>query len=505
MGTNQNSFVFIFDREKLGSHFYGEVVFEHMLKGRELSDNTTSVTISMGDIFIKHPLIDIEPYVIKDEYCTLAFDDLLGNNRFKDFPYCWVVDNLSSEIAGAIDKRLKENVSGYAGLSRVDKLSTLERRQFWKYVVKKLSLYGNTITSFQDPEFEGIFSYSNVATQLGYEIKYDPQFDEEQDTEETNNVQNTDKDIDRDLLTLNFSIRQELQISGALLWKSINALSKIDFRADGEANDHLVEYPFFTLYFASQGIERMQKAIVELICKKNHIPEQEKDSAYELLMSHSHDRLNNWIEEKTSIQTNTNCRKLLDILSRFYNTVRYARYSDETYLKSTTPEYDLLSELKASNSSESNDEIKNNFGNYLGRLAHAYFSVYNDLCLELSIYAYELDYDSAACIVYGHGKKPKNLYREFERRQKAKKEVLYWLMKKAALYPKYSIAEVDTLDFDTDSIEHYLWELISNSEDSQDYYDEVDCLYDELCAQDKAKWKERLEFLDYFIDDSSQG
>lgn len=505
MTANLCTFAFFFDRGKLGSSFYGEVVFEHMLEGGELSGSTTSITVSLGDIFINRPLIDIEPYVIKDEYCTLVFDDLLGDNRFKDYPYCWVVDNLSGEIAFTIDKRLKENVNGYVGLSRVDKSSTMERRQFWKYVIKKFSLNGNTITSFQDPEFEGIFSYSNVATKLGYVIQYDPEFEESQDDEESNSMQNTDKDIDRDLLTLNFSIRQEFQISGALLWKSINALSKTYFCADSQAKEHLVEYPFFTLYFASQGIERMQKAIVELICKKNHIPEAEKDSVYDLLMSHAHDRLNNWIEEKTNIKANTNCRKLLDILSRFYNTVRYARYSDETYLKSTTPEYDLLLELKASDSLELNDEIKNNFGNYLGRLAHMYFSIYNALCTALDIYAYELEYDSAACIVYGHGEKPKNLYKEFERRQKAKKEVLYWLMKKAAEYPKYSIAEADALDFDADSIEHYLWELIFNSEDGQDYYDEVDCLYDELCTRDKAKWKDRLEFLDYFIDDSRQG
>lgn len=504
MASNPNTFVFIFDRGKLKSFFYGEVVFEHMMKGNELSANPTAITVSLGDIFIKRPLIDIEPYVIKDEYCSLAFDDLLGANRFEDFPYCWVVDNLSGEIARSIDRRLKDTVQGYVGLSRVDKTSTLERKQFWKYVVRKFSLSGNTITSFQDPEIEGIFGYSDVATRLGYAIKYDFQDDDCQDNDELNCMQSKDKDIDRDLLILNFSIRQELQISGALLWKSINALSKVYFNTNGEPNDHLVEYPFFTLYFASQGIERMQKAIVELICKKNHIPEAEKDSVYDLLMSHGHDRLNNWIEEKTNIKANTNCRKLLDILSRFYNTVRYSRYSDETYLKSTTPEYDLLLELRGSDSLELNDEIKNNFGNYLGRLAHMYFSIYNALCTELDIYAYELEYDSAACIVYGHGEKAKNLYKEFERRQKAKKEVLYWLMKKAAEYPKYSIAEADALDFDAESIEHFLYELLFNSEDGQDCYDEVDSLYDEMCAVDKAKWKDRLEFLDCFIDNSRQ-
>lgn len=507
MSNNENTFAYIFDSEKLGSSFYGEVVFEHMIKGKELSNNTEAVIVSLGDIFINQRYIDIEPYIIKDEFCTFDFDNLMGPNHFKGLPFCWVVENLSNEIACAIDRRLKETVKGYVGLSRIDKSSTFERKQFWKYAVKKFSLYGNTITSFQDPQLVGEFVHSKIATDFGFIIKYAPQLgDDQQDDEENDDLehQSTEqlKDIDRDLLTLNFSIRQELQISGALLWKSINALDKIHFSAEGYTTGHLIEYPFFALYFASQGVERMQKAIIELICKKNHIPDKEKVGVYNLLMSHAHDKLNNWIEEKESVKLNTNCRKLIDILTRFYNTVRYARYTDESYRKTLTPEYDLLSELISTNSSDPNNDIKNSFGNYLGKLSHMYFVIYNKLCSELNIFAYELDYDSAASIVYGHSGKPKNLYKEFLRRQNAKKEVLYWLMKKASEYPKCSIAQEDALDFDTDAIEHYLWELIFNSEDGQDCYDEVDCLYDELCSQNKERWKNRLELIDYFIDNT---
>ena len=504
MTNIQSTFAFIFDSGKLGSSFYGEVVFEQMIKGGELSKNPATVTVSLGDIFTYQRYIDIEPYIFKDEYCTLDFDDLLRKNSFKDFPFCWVVENLSSDIALAIDKRLRNDLKGYVGLSHVDKTSVLERKQLWKHTVKSFSLCGNTIISFQDPQLEGEFVHSGIAKQSGYRITYKPQFNDELDDEEDtiliqDKTKGQNKDVDRDLLTLNFSIREELQISGVLLWKSINAISKVNFTIDGAANEHLVEYPFLTLYFASQGVERIQKAIVELICKKNHILEKEKDRVYDLLVSHAHDKLNNWIEEKEDIKLNTNCRKLIDILTRFYNTVRYARYEDESYRRSTTPEYDLLLELKPSNSSNPGDDIKNNFGNYLGKLANMYFVVYDKLCSDLNIYAYELEYDSAASIVYGHREKPKNLYKEFLRRQNAKKEILYWLMKKASKYPKYSIAKEDALEFDIGSVEHYLWELIFNSEDGQDCYDEVDCLYDELCSNDKEKWKDRLELIDYFI------
>lgn len=72
-------------------------------------------------------------------------------------------------------------------------------------------------------------------------------------------------------------------------------------------------------------------------------------------------------------------------------------------------------------------------------------------------------------------------------------------MKNASKYPKYSLAKEDALDFDAATVEHYLWELIFNSEDGQDCYDEVDYLYDELCSIDKDNWKNRLELMNYLI------
>lgn len=184
MNNTVNTFAFIFDSGKLGSSFYGEVVFEHMVKGKELSRNPVEITVSLGDIFTYQRYIDIEPYIFKDEYCTLDFDDLLGANSFKDIPFCWVVENLSSDIACVIDKRLKKDVKGYVGLSRVDKSSVLERKQLWKHTIKSFSLSGNTITSFQDPKFEGEFIHSEIAVQCGYTITYEPQFDDELDDEE---------------------------------------------------------------------------------------------------------------------------------------------------------------------------------------------------------------------------------------------------------------------------------------------------------------------------------
>ena len=49
MANIQSTFAFIFDSGKLGSSFYGEVVFEHMIKGGELSNNHEIITVSLKD------------------------------------------------------------------------------------------------------------------------------------------------------------------------------------------------------------------------------------------------------------------------------------------------------------------------------------------------------------------------------------------------------------------------------------------------------------------------
>ena len=50
MANIQSTFAFIFDSGNLGSSFYGKVVFEHMIKGGELSKNSAAITVSLGDI-----------------------------------------------------------------------------------------------------------------------------------------------------------------------------------------------------------------------------------------------------------------------------------------------------------------------------------------------------------------------------------------------------------------------------------------------------------------------
>ena len=501
---------FIFDSGRMGTSMYGKEVFKFMLQGKELTRNSNQMVISHGDLNpkTKYRFVDIEPYIIKDDLCTVDFTQTIREKPFKDYPYCWIIEDIEETIAIDLEKRLKKTCEGYIGISRIDINSNDENKQFWKRLIRNFTIYNNKITVFQDPDIEDVFCYEEAAKKLGYFIEYNRE-DEYIPVEESKDKKSTyiksdndlkikpqeNQSIDRNLLEINFDLRKELQISGALIWQAINDLDKIDFNI-GE--DYLVEFPFFTLYHAAQGLERLQKCIIELICKKEHIKENEKEEVMKLLYSHSHNNLNDWIEAKTNNKFNSNCRNMINILMDFYNNVRYIRYSDDKKENRSISEYSLLYKLCSKKSNNFNKEIKNNFGIYLGSLSKKYYEIYYELCHDLSIFAYELDSYSIANMVYNCSNES-NLYVELRQIQQAKKELLFWLMKKGSKYPKYRSIKNKALNLDKEDIETYLHELIYNSENCCELGSIVSELYDELCSKDKEKWKKREKLIDYLV------
>ena len=393
---------------------------------------------------------------------------------------------------------------------KINQTSTSKRKQFWKGMIRSFAIHGDKIITFLNEENDGYFIDDQILNKYGYKkqtYKVNTFYSlndecffksklvgDEKELELI--IDKKDKEIDRDLSDLNFSIRDELQIAGALIWKSINSLDRINFNK----TTNLVEHPFMTLYFASQGIERIQKSLIELICKNKHIKENEKNKVYELLMSHSHNGLNDWIESELSFKFKPSEKKFLNILSEFYNTKRYSRYSDETYLESTIPEINLLGKL-VDGKVEKSEEIKNTFGKCLGKLSIDYYKKLRNICDELNIYVYEMDYDSAANMVFLNSEN--NLFKYYKIIQKYKKEVLYWVLKSGEKYPKYKYCrKVDPLEFDPQMISQYLKEIVQYPDDKYSYFGEADVCYDELYESNKEEWKERLELIDWLFNDS---
>lgn len=496
-------FAFMFDSGRLESSFYGDVVFNAMLNGKEITENKTPIIVYLGDIAMYKKFIDIEPYIINDDFCTINFDELCKDKHFRDYPFCWVIENLEHEIASTIDRRLKRELKGYVGLSRIDLSSTDERKQFWRELSKEFTIYGDNIVYFQDPDLTDVFCYLESTNNLGFKVQYDKYAKFEDSfyayTEyKSDNSTNFEK-VDRDLMELNFKLCRELQIAGSLIWRSINDIDKVNFHSFDIFNDkddknkrdisYLLEYSFFTLYHASQGIERLQKIIVELICKKHHLKVQEKQKVFEILYSHNHHALNDWIKNKETVSLNSNCEIIFTLLQKFYNKLRYARFLDDKNMKYLSPEFILLQDLCKEKAENLDYIIKKNFGKHMGHISHIYYELVRNLCFDLNIFAYELDSSSSATIVFFQDNK--NLYGELEKRKQAKKELVYWLIKNTKTNKKYELLELEPLKFDDAMIEYFLFELITNPEDGSNLFNEFDFLYDELCGEDKQAWTER--------------
>ena len=516
-------FVYIFDSGKLDTS-YGDVVFSSMLKNDEISNNTKKVIISIGDILINTRHVDIEPYVIHDKWCTIDLKKLNGNNDFIDYPFCWAIEDLDEDIAKKLDQRLKDELNGYIGLSRIDPSLTDPRKQFWRSLIRSFSIYKKTITCFHDPEVTDIFCYNELAQKLNFEVVYAADAElcpvednpllqsssilSEDDLRQKPFNPKTDKanGVDRDIMLLNFSLCKELEIAGAFIWKSIIELDKIHFQSADEkmiwdSSDTFLEYPFLTLYFSAQGIERLQKIIVELIIKLNHFKDDERNKPYELLMSHRHVALHDWIKNQISTPLSGSYGKLISIVETFYNKLRYGRYIDIPQEKKS--EYELLYSFKGDTTESFDLSIKNTFGKNIGGLAKAYYDLIYDISSKLNIYVYELQNGSASVFVFsGNDKKP-NLYQTYLQIKQSKKEALYWLLKAGSAFPKYPWASSDPLGFDPEMMDTYLEEIINNPEIPQMLFDETDALFDELHSENSTEWQEHIEAVDAIIANTS--
>ena len=90
---------FLFDSGKIESSFYGEVIFEHLIKGNELSNNMSKVVVSEGDVFHREAYDDITPYTIKNELCTIKKVD----DKCRDYIFAVLIEDISVNNAIKLD------------------------------------------------------------------------------------------------------------------------------------------------------------------------------------------------------------------------------------------------------------------------------------------------------------------------------------------------------------------------------------------------------------------
>ena len=93
-----------------------------------------------------------------------------------------------------------------------------------------------------------------------------------------------------------------------------------------------------------------------------------------------------------------------------------------------------------------------------------------------------------------------DLYSVLEEIELSKKELLWFLIKKGGkLQLKEFGKEYKELSFEEVELQNYLHELISNKNSGEMIYEFVSNEYDEMIAEDKEKWKKRLEFIKFIF------
>lgn len=102
------SIVFFFDSSMIDEFSYGDVVFENIIKGREITLNSSKIIFSRGDIVNKAAYNDINPFVIKYDLCTIT----KINKSFSDYLYVCILEDIEQQIAIKIDSRLKDTFFG---------------------------------------------------------------------------------------------------------------------------------------------------------------------------------------------------------------------------------------------------------------------------------------------------------------------------------------------------------------------------------------------------------
>ena len=321
---------FLFNIKKIKDSFYGNVAFENIIKGKELLNNENKVIISDGDIFDREFYNDVSPFIIRDKLCTINKNDISYKNE-NDI-YAILIEDITINNAKKIDERMKKNFSAYLGMTSVDISSTDKRKQFWKKLVRYCSLEENVITYFGSKKmgFDTI-----VAKKFNLKINYD-NFERESDNKilfstrqssfitkaEQLEIKEGKNDSDRGLLEMNFSLVKEVEIAGVLIWKSIEDINKVYLQK--KENDVIVDYLFTSLYQASQGIERLFKILIQLIEYEMNL--DDKKRIEELLLSHNHIGMYQFISEYQDLKFNENENKFITLISNFYNKIRYHRF-----------------------------------------------------------------------------------------------------------------------------------------------------------------------------------
>ena len=283
----------------------------------------------------------------------------------------------------------------------------------------------------------------------------------------------------------NFALGMEIDAAGAFIYNGIRSLHELP------TLNHPVD-SFEVLYNLSVGLERLLKVAIILI---EHTDQIDIEKFEESLISHSTIDLANRVDSQRGLALAGVHREFLSLLSKFYKSHRYGRYSLSAVpniyqeklgflrflAKHLKIQLDLESEFTPIRNT---NQIRKSVGKVVKKISDEVFAVVGRRAHELNIYTTEIRGDSKALKVF-YGERLDFLDEDIK-----KKELLHYLMSEKASGDHVELLRsVEALDLDPAMVPNYIQALLNDA-----YLPYVEGEIDELYTE-VANVRERLGFM----------
>jgi len=280
--------------------------------------------------------------------------------------------------------------------------------------------------------------------------------------------------MNRSELWKNFQLGEELDVSGTFIYNGLcrfYELRKLDYSAD----------LFEVFYQLSVGIERLMKIAIVLL---EHDDADDHGIFERSLSTHNHQALLARIQKYADLKLSNSDNAFLQLLTRFYENLRYDRFSLKSPLALGKEKHELLDFLERQlrvkfedrNSifgHENTDQYKKFIRKIIVKIARRLYGVIEKSTRALGLYTYELRNGSKAeSLFLGEANIPTE--------EVLWKELLVFFMntKEQSGYLNF-LRSIEPLNFDPGLVEDYLDCFQSHSARAQ-VADEMETLYEDV-------------------------
>ncbi|MBW3513046.1 hypothetical protein [Janthinobacterium sp. NKUCC06_STL] len=286
----------------------------------------------------------------------------------------------------------------------------------------------------------------------------------------------------------NFRLGEEVHVAGSFIYNGLRRFHELEML---NHSDELFEF----LYNLSVGIERLLKIAIVL---HEHTETIDQISLEKSLITHSHLDLLARLRKSVAINFGKPQNELLQLLSTFYKTVRYDRFSLNSVYEGKKEALAIFALLRKHLNVEIADSKlfgtpnEDSYRSFIRRtvlkISQTIYKVITDRSSALGLYTYELRYESkAARVFFGAA--------DIRDEDVLWKELLIFFMNTAPTtgYLNY-LKEIVPLDFDPELLQDYLSCFKSNPPLAS-VMDELEYHYENLDSEAKKLRFETLNII----------